>query len=127
MGLDTSHNCWHGPYSSFNEFRHALAKCIGIDLEEYIGYGNLSATKDLASIEHGIMPLLNHSDCDGDLTPDEAKMIADGLQDILDRIGEESSYVIEREYGVWRFIERIEQFRDGCLLAWENKETIDFH
>lgn len=127
MGLDTSHNCWHGPYSSFNEFRLALAKCIGIDIEEYRGYGNPSATKDLKSIDHGIRPLLDHSDCDGELSPEEAKMIADGLQDILNRIEKDSPDEIDRKYGVWKFINRIEKFRDGCILAWENNEIIDFH
>ena len=69
MGLDTSHNAWHGPYSSFNEFRDMLAKQIGINLNDYYGYGG---TLDLMSIEHDIQPLLNHSDCDGELSVKES-------------------------------------------------------
>lgn len=79
MGLDTTHNCWYGPYSSFNEFRHCLATQIGIKLDEYIGYNNSNATKDLDTIEHDIKPLLIHSDCDGKLTIKEARQIAKGL------------------------------------------------
>ena len=29
MGLDTSHDCWHGPYSAFNRWRTAIAKLAG--------------------------------------------------------------------------------------------------
>jgi hypothetical protein len=127
MGLDTSHNCWHGPYSSFNEFRRALAACIGIDLSEYMGYGNESATKDLSSIEHGIMPLLNHSDCEGELSVEESRSISEGLSPILNSLSQYSTEEIDRKYKAWRFKERIEKFRDGCLLAIENNEVIDFH
>jgi hypothetical protein len=127
MGLDTSHDCWHGPYSSFNQFRHALASCIGIDLKEYRGYGGNYATKDLASIEHGIMPLLNHSDCDGELSVEESKSIAEGLTQILESMGDSDEYEIDKKYEVWRFKEKIEQFRDGCLYAIEKNEIIEFH
>ncbi len=32
MGLDTTHDCWHGPYSAFNRWRQAVAKAAGIPL-----------------------------------------------------------------------------------------------
>lgn len=38
MGLDTSHNAWHGPYSSFMSWRIWLAKQIGIPLELMEGF-----------------------------------------------------------------------------------------
>lgn len=38
MGLDTTHNAWHGPYSSFNRWRHWLAEQIGIPLELMDGF-----------------------------------------------------------------------------------------
>ncbi len=39
MGLDTTHNAWHGPYGSFNEMRHQILKAHnGADLWEYYGY-----------------------------------------------------------------------------------------
>jgi hypothetical protein len=70
MGLDTSHNCWHGPYSSFNRFRYSLGYQIGINLNDYSGYGK-TGVKDLTKIEHELMPLFNHSDCNGILTVEE--------------------------------------------------------
>lgn len=30
MGLDTSHNCWHGAYSAFNTWRTELAHSAGL-------------------------------------------------------------------------------------------------
>lgn len=119
MGLDTSHNCWHGPYSSFNRFRYSLAKQIGIDLDEYIGYKE-KGTKELTSIEHDIQPLLNHSDCDGILTVEEADQIINGLNNILENFNDE----IQADYN---FKENIIQFRDGCLDAVSKKQEIDFH
>lgn len=38
MGLDTSHNAFHGPYSQFNVWRHWLAEQIGIPLELMEGF-----------------------------------------------------------------------------------------
>jgi hypothetical protein len=119
MGLDTSHNCWHGPYSSFNRFRFSLGKQIGINLNEYIGYGN-SGTKDLSSIDHDLMPLFNHSDCDGILTVEESKRIVNGLNNVLENFNEK----IEADFD---FKKDIIQFRDGCLEAISKNEIIDFH
>lgn len=119
MGLGTTHNCWHGAYSSFNRFRHSLASQIGINLDEYIGYGE-KGTKELYSIEHGIQPLLNHSDCDGELNNLEALSIAKGLDNILENFDDK----IPADFN---FKERIVQFRDGCLDAVSKHEKIEFH
>ena len=121
MGLDTSHNCYHGPYSSFTDFRYALADQIDIDLDDYIGYRGYRPTKYLDTIEHDIMPLLNHSDCDGILTVEECKRIANGLTNILDNFNEDINYSINN------FKDKIIQFRDGCLEAIQNNEEVEFH
>ena len=118
MGLDTSHNCWHGPYSSFNRFRHTLAKQIGIDLNEYRGYDD-KGEKDLETIEHDIMPLLNHSDCDGSLTVKESRRIIKGLNNILENYNED----IPSDFN---FKEKVEQFRDGCVDAVGKRQIIRF-
>lgn len=38
MGLDTSHGCWHGPYSQFMRWRTWLAKEAGVPLELMEGF-----------------------------------------------------------------------------------------
>lgn len=118
MGLDTTHGCWSGPYSSFNRFRYSLGQQIGINLDDYLGYGG-GGTKDLEDIKHNIMPLLNHSDCEGRLTVKEARKIAKGLQEILDNFNED---IPADHY----FKNKIETFRDGCLFAVSKKEMIHF-
>jgi len=110
MGLDTTHNAWHGSYSGFNAFRKHLAAKIGIDLDKMEGF-----TSDGISWEaegHYIVPLLNHSDCDGHLTPTECKRVADGLSLLLDEEDE------------WN--DRIKQFRDGCLKAYNRGQKLKF-
>lgn len=38
MGLDTSHGCWHGPYSQFMRWRLWLAKQVGVPLQLMEGF-----------------------------------------------------------------------------------------
>ena len=119
MGLDTTHNCFHGPYSTFNRFRYSLGYQIGIDLDEYKGY-NKDGAKDLSKIEHELMPLFNHSDCDGRLTIKESKSIVKGLNIVLENFVEKDKYD-------FNFKELITQFRDGCLDAISKKQMVKFH
>ena len=116
MGLDTTHNAWHGPYSSFNRFRYGIAAEIGVDLDEYIGYGH-DGTKNLEDIKHDIMPLLNHSDCDGFISPLDCLYIAAGLTKIEQNLSESRSDLRSD----------IIQFRDGCLEAFMQQENLEFH
>ena len=118
MGLDTSHNAWHGPYSSFNRFRYWLAARIDINLDDYKGYEE-KGSKYLTTINHPLVYLFNHSDCDGKIHPKKCKQIADGIDSVLKTI----TRAPENEY----FYNHAIQFRDGCLSAFENNEHIDFH
>lgn len=119
MGLDTSHNCWHGSYSSFNKFRYSLGRQIGVNLDEYNGYGK-GEIKELTSIKHDLLPLFNHSDCEGELTVKESEQIVKGLNSVLENFNE--------EFGLpYDFKNKIIQFRDGCLDAISKNEIIDFH
>ena len=47
MGLDISHNCWHGAYSAFMTWRIEIARAFGIPLvlmERFWGYGPYQET-----------------------------------------------------------------------------------
>lgn len=111
MGLDTSHDCWHGPYSSFNDFRRAVAKVLGFDLDSMVGFGGLQSWDDLPA--DALHPLLNHSDCEGQLTPQECAGIMKRLREIAPDLGE------------WQA--RAEQFAAGCEQAAAAGEVVDFH
>lgn len=119
MGLTTSHGCFDAPYSTFNRFRYSLGHQIGINLDDYIGYGSDNG-KNLTDIDHELMPLFNHSDCEGELSVKECQSIAKGLDKVLENFNNE----IKADYD---FKEKIETFRDGCLWAVENNEVVDFH
>ena len=118
MGLRTTHNCWDGPCTLFNDFRYALGRQIGINLSDYEGYRG-GGMKPLESIEHDLMPLFNHSDCDGVLTVKESAQIAKGLDSVLNNFNDE----VETYYD---FKEHVIQFRDGCLDAVSKKQKIKF-
>jgi hypothetical protein len=75
MGLDFSHTDARWSYSGFHEFRRRLARELGIDLDKMDGFvdrNGLSWDKIIDPIK----PFLNHSDCDGELSVRECRMVA---------------------------------------------------
>jgi hypothetical protein len=114
MGLDTSHDAWHGPYSSFNQFRHKIAEAIGVNLDSFEGYGGNVPFDEL---KRGVRWLLDHSDCDGHITPKRCKLIADDLKKIIPLL----------EDGVWSPKSQAIKFMKGCLKAYKKNEKLDFH
>lgn len=45
MGLDTTHDCWHGAYSAFMRWRRGIAKAAGIPLDLMEGFWSLDEYK----------------------------------------------------------------------------------
>lgn len=77
-------------YSGFSHFRHLLARLVHINLDEMAGF----AKQDGESWPlHGdpkwdaIHLLLNHSDCDGDLSPEACELIAPRLKELSSQLG----------------------------------------
>lgn len=115
MGLDTTHNAWHGPYGIFNDFRTKIAKvALGIDYDEMNGLGGSKPWEPYR--KHDLFELLIHSDCDGHLTVSQCKKIARGLKAIQWPEGTEQWY-----------IEKTNQFIKGCELAISQNKKIEFH
>lgn len=80
MGLDFNLSEVRWGYISFGNFRRKLAKEIGLDLDAMIGFsGDLSWD----SVEDDIKDFLNHSDCEGELTPEQCKIIAPRLIELV--------------------------------------------
>jgi hypothetical protein len=80
MGLDTTHDCWHGPYSSFDRLRIALQRAAGWSLEEdsrgylrstVINWATITDANIMgewdAIPEDPLVVLIAHSDCDGQI------------------------------------------------------------
>ena len=77
MGLRIGKATWS--YSGFNNFRARLARKIEINLDQMIGFGGATKWPRKDIIEH----LLNHSDCDGIITPNVCIKLAPRLKELI--------------------------------------------
>ncbi|MED3440267.1 hypothetical protein P4393_12450 [Bacillus subtilis] len=133
MGLDTTHDAFHGAYSAFNNFRRFLLKSIGgsypphenkelMDGYWYFGDGYSAET------HKGLAEFFRHSDCDGEINPEMCKIVADELEAILPQVEElsksEPSYGHILRDGGWVAVTK--QFIEGCRLAHERDEPLEF-
>jgi hypothetical protein len=84
------HHCPQWAYGGFNRFRVRLAASEGFDLDEMQGFSNgdyfgdnyVPGTRSWDEITTPLKPLLNHSDCDGELTPEECAQVAPRLREV---------------------------------------------
>ena len=79
MGIDFNLCDAHWSYSGFHFFRRRLANEIGINLDEMQGFSfigdDIVERKSWENITDPIKLLLDHSDCDGYLTPSQCRKI----------------------------------------------------
>lgn len=80
MGLDFSHTDVRWGYTGFNFFRKKLANAIGMDLDRMQGFGG---DIPFSTFNDDIVPLLDHSDCEGELTIEECKRVAPRLRELV--------------------------------------------
>ena len=127
MGLDTTHNCWHGGYIGFNMFRENLAKAIGVNLhimEGYVVDGLPWPSRD----DEPLVSLLYHSDCQGDIPVEELIPLANRLDEVATLI--EAGPVpaegghLARNGGT---VAAARTFAEGCRLAAGHGEPVEFH
>lgn len=103
MGIGFSHGGASWSYSGFNHFRKLLAESIGFDLHEYEGYyteeekkllifsniieewqqPDFSYKKSWDEYNGPLKDLFNHSDSDGDFTPQQCEILAPQLREIV--------------------------------------------
>jgi hypothetical protein len=81
MGLRFSHCKASWSCTGFNSFRRRLANEIGFDLDLWWTLGALEG--DRTTYRDPIELLLDHSDCDGELPPEECKVIAPRLRELI--------------------------------------------
>ena len=142
MGLDVSHDCWHGAYSAFMRWREEIAKTAGLPpihlMEGFYKPGNLrwldnkasfvveSAEKSLPISWDCLKPsplheLLYHSDCEGEIAWVSCATIADALEALIPLLptGDGGGHI-----GNWK--DKTTAFIDGLRLAATKKETVKF-
>lgn len=83
MGLGFSHGGASWSYSGFMSFRARLAAKIGLDLGQMQNFNG--GSRPWEDIIDPIKNLLNHSDCDGELSPEECAVIAPRLRQLVEK------------------------------------------
>lgn len=109
MGLDVSHGAFNGAYSSFARFREAVFVAAG---------------RRIPRSKIGLSEFLEHSDYDGQISPELAAACADEMEEllpVLDEMAEKQFYTDELPYG-----DRARIWIDGCRLAAEKGEPLEF-
>lgn len=78
-------------YSNFARLRRSLASLVGIDLASMDGFyrGDGTCVSWDAFASEPLVPFLNHSDCDGELSPCDCAKVAARLRELIPRIDDE--------------------------------------
>lgn len=82
MGLDFTHCGAHWGYIGFGRFRQRIANALGHIGNYYESLLN-GEPVEMGKYADDIKPFLFHSDCDGELTPDEMKKIWPILEHVV--------------------------------------------
>lgn len=118
MGLDTTHDCWHGPYSAFMRWRCQLNHQIR---------GNGTGREDLeqawkegfyADQSKPLNVLMNHSDCDGSIPTVICGPLANALEALVNQ------HPPRADYDSW--VPAAGRFITGLRRAAAAGEDVDF-
>lgn len=127
MGLDVSHDAWSGAYSAFHRWRKSLAKAAGGRFEDdptQPGWATVfydDTAFDTLEQEAGFLEIMGHSDCDGEISPEMCKHVADALGKLLPRISE-----VEAGGHMPNVRLKTLKFIEGCRVAHRVGESLKF-
>jgi hypothetical protein len=113
MGLDTTHDCWHGSYSTFHNFRCDIARALALPFTKD-NFGFLVWDSAGLAKEDPIRALLDHSDCDGEIAWEIAGPLADRLEGLISELKGRSAEAAIR-------------FAAGLRKAFATRENVEFH
>lgn len=152
MGLDTTHDAWHGAYSAFTRWRNKLAEVAGYWVEPghianyskpeipdtfiaptvAIDWGHVTEANldgKWATIPHNIhgepdplLILLAHRDESGWIFAEHCGPLADRLEQLLPQLDEIDPD--QGHIGDWR--QKTERFINGLRTAAANGEDVEF-
>lgn len=153
MGLDTTHDCWHGAYSAFMRWREQIAEAAGFPplklMQGFFSWeepGSISLVRSAVKERWGdeqylqsafkglpikwtyfekdpLSILLFHSDCDGEIDAKDCGPIADRLEEVLKSVPETT----DLGGHVGNFHQKTRQFIEGLRDASSKGESVEFH
>ena len=148
MGLDCSHDAFHGAYSAFNRLRQEVARAIGGSFPPHWEYsengslleenGQVVYNRELQGdswywgegfAEHthpGLYEFLSHSDCDGEISPEKCVQVADYLEEILPKVEALNRQAKGHIAFYGGYVTVLKKFIAGCRAAANAKEPLKF-
>lgn len=134
MGLDTTHDCWHGAYSAFSRWRNivTVAGSFVLVKEGYHEYADIDWSRLTEANLQGewdeppedpLVYIIAHSDCDGELPVESLTPLADRLEGLLDKLPNGGD--IGHMRGGYKAT--TERFIAGLRLAASLNEPVRFH
>lgn len=139
MGLDTTHDCWHGAYSAFTRWRDILAEAAGFSFTETTGFPGKQIDVDWgqwpadAYLDPPFIPcrldgkpdpvllLIMHSDCEGKIRHEFLAPLADRLTELLPALEN-----IDGGGHVGNAADKTRTFIAGLRRAIEAGEDVEF-
>jgi hypothetical protein len=119
-------------YSGFNDFRHRIARSIG--LKDVYSWANgtreqktdmyLSGRYKEIESSHPIYPLIEHNDNEGDLGPDDCGQVGAYLKTLIPEWEKELDQEYDKE--LEHDIEMGKKLADLMMQCHENNETLMF-
>ena len=104
-------------YSGFNRFRTRLCELAGLgDLDAYEWFGGSKPWPEAK--DEPLVPLLAHSDCDGEIEPEHLPALADRIEALLTRFGEGMADTYDHQQAV--------KLVDCCREAAKKGVPLDF-
>lgn len=128
MGLVISHNAYKGSVTSFNNFRAAVARSMGIENLQDMEYYKLTGGEKWDDyMDDPLTALMIHSDHEGVLRVQELQGIARRLEETIPDMAKISPEKTKQEYiDEFTVANTAEQFLKGVKLAIKNNEMIRF-
>ncbi len=148
MGLDCSHDAFHGAYGAFNRLRQLVCFVTGGSfpphykrnadgsliyskgsqiaiLDDSLDPNLIYFGKDLPA-DSGLSIFLSHSDCDGDISPTMCSRVADELEALLPKISSIDSGGSGHILSQGGYTAVLTKFIAGCREAASKNESLLF-